>query len=76
LGDKAKRVRRRVMIALAILPIIIAILVVGGVFAGFQVARLVGAPHSVIYPLAFSAVGLMISIVVSYLIAKRVSEEK
>ena len=73
LTEDDKRIRRRVTIALATLPFVIAFFVVGGLFLGFYVSDVLGITNRAILGLIFATVGLAISIIVSYLAAKMVS---
>jgi len=68
----AKKLRRKVIFTLLALPILIAGLVLAGVFAGFYVARIYKST-SVLFPLLFSAVGFAASVILSYFIARRVA---
>ena len=70
--DEAKRLRRRVLLTLLTLPILIAGLVLVGVFAGFYVASLYKST-SILFPLLFSGVGFAASLIISYFIAKHVA---
>jgi len=70
--EEAKRLRRRVLLTLLALPILIAGLVLLGVFAGFYVASLYKST-SILFPLLFSGLGFAASLIISYLIAKRVA---
>ena len=70
--EEAKRLRRRVLLTLLALPILIAGLVLLGVFAGFYVASLYKST-SILFPLLFSGLGFVASLIISYLIAKRVA---
>lgn len=69
--EQKARLKRRVTIALIVLPVVIASFVVGGVFLGFYVGDILGFKRSVIMPLAFSTIGLLISLIVSYSVAKK-----
>ena len=71
--EEAKKIKRRILITLIILPIIIAFFVVSGVFLGFYVAEASGSRGAIAYPLIFSTLGLAASIGISYIIAKKVS---
>ena len=68
--DKA-RLRRRVAILLVVLPIVIAGLVLGGVFLGFYVGELMGLRGSAIMAVTFSTLGLLVSLIIAYVAAKR-----
>ena len=68
--DKA-RLRRRVTILLVVLPIVIATLVLGGVFLGFYVGEIIGLRASAIMAVTFSTFGLLVSIIIAYVAAKR-----
>jgi hypothetical protein len=70
--EEAKRLRRRVLLTLLILPILIAGLVLAGVFAGFYVANIYKST-SILFPLLFSSIGFAASLILSYFIAKRVA---
>ncbi|MEM1995281.1 MAG: hypothetical protein QXW32_07430 [Nitrososphaerales archaeon] len=70
--DEAKKLKRRVLITLITLPILIAALVLTGVFIGFYVANIYKST-SILFPLLFSGIGFAASLILSYLIAKRVS---
>jgi len=70
--EEAKKLRRRVLLALLTLPILIAGLVLVGVFAGFYVASLYKST-SILFPLLFSGVGFAASLIISYFIAKHVA---
>ena len=69
--EQKARLKRRVTIALLILPVVIAFFVVGGVFLGFYVGDIMGLKGSAVTPLAFSAIGLLISLIISYAAAKK-----
>jgi len=71
LGE-AKRFKRKVLLTLLILPILIAGLVLAGVFAGFYVATIYKST-SILFPLLFSGVGFAVSLILSYFIAERVA---
>lgn len=68
--DKA-RLKRRVTILLVVLPIIIATLVLGGIFLGFYVGELIGLRGSAIMAVTFSTLGLFVSLIIAYVVAKR-----
>lgn len=68
--DKA-RLRRRVTILLVVLPIVIATLVLGGVFLGFYVGEIIGLRGSATMAVTFSTLGLLVSIIIAYVAAKR-----
>lgn len=70
--DESKRLRRKVILTLIALPIIIAGLVLTGVFIGFYVASIYRST-SIIFPLLFSGAGFAASLIISYLIAKHVA---
>jgi len=70
--EEAKRLRRRVLLTLLALPLLIAGLVLLGVFAGFYIASLYKST-SILFPLLFSGLGFAASLILSYLIAKRVA---
>lgn len=70
--EDAKRFRRRVILTLLTLPILIAGLVLAGVFIGFYVASIYKST-SILFPLLFSGVGFAASLILSYLIAKRIA---
>jgi hypothetical protein len=70
--EEAKRLRRRVLLTLLTLPLLIAGLVLVGVFAGFYVASICKST-SILFPLLFSGVGFAASLILSYFIAKRVA---
>ena len=63
------------MISLVLLPFIISVLVVGGVFLGFYVSEVTEDSNRLVYPLIFSTLGLAVSIVAIYHIARRISGE-
>ena len=65
------RIKRRVIVALAILPIFIAGLVLGGVFLGLYVTNVLGFGNSALMPIAFSLLGFFVSLIISYVVAKR-----
>lgn len=69
--EQKARLKRRVTITLLVLPVIIASFVLGGVFLGFYVGDLAGMKGSAVAPLAFSTIGLLISLIISYAAAKR-----
>ena len=69
---EAKRFKRKVLLTLLILPILIAGLVLAGVFAGFYVATIYKST-SILFPLLFSGVGFAASLILSYFIAERVA---
>ena len=71
--EKKRRLRRRVRIALVLFPFVIAIPVLGGLFAGFYLTTLLSESSRILYPLLFSTIGLAISIVIIYFLAKKVS---
>jgi len=71
LGE-AKRFKRKVLLTLLILPILVAGLVLAGVFAGFYIATIYKST-SILFPLLFSGVGFAASLILSYFIAKRVA---
>jgi len=70
--SEAKKLRRKVILTLLALPILIAALVLAGVFAGFYVASIYKST-SILFPLLFSAVGFAASLILSYFIAKHVA---
>ena len=70
--EKGKRLRRKVLLTLLTLPILIASLVLAGVFAGFYVASIYKST-SILFPLLFSGVGFAASLILSYFIAKHVA---
>lgn len=72
-APRTKRYPRRVVLALIGLPVLIAALVVGGLLLGLVVADGLGYGGSVVFPLAFSLLGFLASLVVVYHIAKRVA---
>jgi len=59
-----------------ILPLIIAAFVFGGVFLGYYLTELLNAPSPILYPLLFSAIGLGLSILVSFIIAAHLTKKK
>ncbi len=65
------RIKRRVIVALAILPIFIAGLVLGGVFLGLYVTDVLGFGNAALMPIVFSLLGFLVSLVISYVVAKR-----
>ena len=69
---EAKRFKRKVLLTLLILPILVAGLVLAGVFAGFYIATIYKST-SILFPLLFSGVGFAASLILSYFIAKRVA---
>lgn len=58
-----------------VFPIIIVILTVVGVFLGFYLAERSGE-KSITYPILFSTLGLLISLCIIYIIARRLSSEE
>jgi len=70
--EEAKKIRRRVLFTLLTLPILIAGLVLLGVFVGFYVASIYKST-SILFPLLFSSMGFTASIILSYFIAKHVA---
>ena len=70
--EEAKRLRRRVLLTLLTLPLLIAGLVLAGVFAGFYVASIFKST-SILFPLLFSGIGFAASIILSYFIAKHIA---
>lgn len=70
--EDAKKLRRKLLITLLTLPILIAGLVLAGVFLGFYVANIYKST-SILFPLLFSGLGFAASLILSYLIAKRVA---
>ncbi|HEY4672736.1 MAG TPA: hypothetical protein VIH03_01075 [Nitrososphaerales archaeon] len=71
--DAKTRIKRRVMITLAVLPIIIAGFVLAGVFLGLYVNEAWGLGNSALMPIAFSLAGFFVSLIISYAAAKRVA---
>lgn len=71
--EKKKRLRRRVTIALVLFPFVIAIPVLGGLFSGFYLTTLLNESSRILYPLLFSTVGFVISMVIIYFLAKKVA---
>jgi len=69
--EEAKRVKRKVLLTLLTLPILIASLVLAGVFAGFYLATIYKST-SILFPLLFSSVGFAVSLILSYYIAEHV----
>ena len=65
------RMKRRVVVALAILPIFIAGLVLGGVFLGLYVTDVLGFGNAALMPIVFSLLGFLVSLIISYVVAKR-----
>lgn len=63
--------KRRVIVTLAILPIIIAGFVLAGVFLGLYVNGAWGLGNSALMPIVFSLAGFFVSLIVSYAVAKR-----
>ena len=57
---------------LLVLPIIMAALIVGGVFLGFYVSDIMGSHGSLILPIVFATVGLFAALVVSLVVIKKV----
>ena len=70
--DATVSVRRQTRIMLLVLPIIMAALIVGGVFLGFYVSDLMGSHGSLILPIVFATVGLFAALVVSLVVIKKV----
>ncbi len=70
-----KRFRRRIILTLIALPMMIAALVLTGVFIGYYLAGIYKST-SILFPLIFSGIGFAVSLVLSYLIAKRVASSK
>ena len=70
--DATVAVRRQTRIMLLVLPIIMAALIVGGVFLGFYVSDLMGSHGSLILPIVFATVGLFAALVVSLVVIKKV----
>jgi len=70
--DATVAVRRQTRIMLLVLPIIMAALIVGGVFLGFYVSDIMGSHGSLILPIVFATVGLFAALVVSLVVIKKV----
>jgi len=70
--DATVAVRRQTRIMLLVLPIIMAALIVGGVFLGFYVSDIMGSHCSLILPIVFATVGLFAALVVSLVVIKKV----
>jgi hypothetical protein len=71
LTDAKERLRRKVIITLAILPIIIAGFVLGGIYLGLYFNETWGLGNSALMPVSFSLLGFFVSLVISYVAAKR-----
>ncbi len=69
-GDAAVAVRRQTRMILIVLPIIMAALIVGGVFLGFYVSDLMGSHGSLVLPIVFATVGLFAALAVSLVVIK------
>lgn len=70
-GDNtAVAVRRQTQMILLLLPIIMATLIVGGVFLGFYVSDLMGSHGSLILPIVFATVGLFAALAVALVVIK------
>jgi hypothetical protein len=69
MNDKAA-VRRQTRVILFILPVIMAGLILGGVFLGFYMSDLMGTHSSIVMPLIFATVGLFASIGVALIIVR------
>jgi len=70
--EQKRRLRRRVTLALVLFPLVIAIPVLGGLFSGFYLTALFDESNRILYPLMFSTIGLVISIVIIYFLSKKV----
>lgn len=70
--DATVAVRRQTRIMLLVLPIIMAALIVGGIFLGFYVSDIMGSHGSLILPIVFATVGLFAALVVSLVVIKKV----
>lgn len=71
--EKKRRLRKRVRIALVLFPFVIAVPVLGGLFSGFYLTTLLNEPSRILYPLSLSTIGLGISIVIIYFLARKVT---
>gem|GEM_PF-1737313 len=69
--DVKARLKRRVIITLAILPIIIVGLVLGGIYLGLYLNGIWGLGNSALMPVSFSLLGFFVSLIISYVAAKR-----
>ncbi|MCL4436878.1 MAG: hypothetical protein M1503_12695 [Thaumarchaeota archaeon] len=69
-GAAAVAVRKQTRMILVILPIIMAVLIVGGVFLGFHVSDIMGSHGSLILPIVFATVGLFAALAVSLVVIK------
>jgi hypothetical protein len=57
---------------LLLLPVAMALLIVGCVFIGFYVSEMMGNTGSIFYPILFATVGFVASIAVSLVIIRHV----
>jgi uncharacterized protein YacL len=65
--------RRRIRVTLLVLPAVMVLLIIGGVFLGFYLSSLLGSSDSMVMPLIFATLGFVISVVLSLYVAKVVS---
>jgi ABC-type multidrug transport system permease subunit len=71
--ESEKKIPKKVLLVLIFLPFLIATLVFSGLFFGFYVAEILEMPNFLIFPLVFSLFGFFISLIMSWIIAKKVS---
>lgn len=61
---------RQTRLILLVLPLIMAGLIIGGVFLGFYVSDLIGTHGSIVMPLIFATIGLFASIGVALIVVR------
>lgn len=71
--EDAKRLKRKITATLILLPVLIASMVLGGVFFGFYLSDIFDARSRLVFPFVFATLGFALSIVASYFIAKWVA---
>ncbi|MEM4298659.1 MAG: hypothetical protein QW815_09875 [Nitrososphaerota archaeon] len=68
--EDAQSLKRKVTMALILLPVLITSIIVGFVFLGFYLSDVIGSKSRMVVPFISATLGLLISIGISYFIAK------
>ena len=68
-----KKMPRKILLTLILLPFMISFFVFSGLFGGFYVAKILGRPNFILFPLILSLIGFLISLLMTWIIAKKVS---
>ena len=71
-----KKIKRRVTMALIVFPFLIAFFIVGGIFVGSYLSNALNGPVRTVSPFVFATVGLVVSIIAIYFIAKKISNNQ